>query len=92
MDGVTAVVDSGVAPFDLYDEFDAKTGKSSMSRTTGFPSAIMARLLAVGRVKRPGVLALDQLADDTDLVNHVLGELATRGVTITETVTELRMP
>jgi len=75
--------------YDLYDEFDPATGMSSMSRTTGFPPAILARKLAAGDINRPGVFAPEGLAGHESLVTHLREELAVRGVTITETVTDL---
>ncbi len=75
--------------YDLYDEFDETTKLSSMSRTTGFPAAIVARLLAEKRIDCPGVYAPEMLAEDADIVRIIREELANRGVTITETVIEL---
>jgi saccharopine dehydrogenase-like NADP-dependent oxidoreductase len=74
--------------YDLYDEFDEATHMSSMSRTTGFPPAILARKLASGELEKPGVFAPEGLADDEALVAHLREELAHRGVEIKERVTE----
>lgn len=74
--------------YDLYDEFDEATGMSSMSRTTGFPPAILARKLASGELQKPGVFAPEGLADDESIVTHVREELSRRGVEIEERVTE----
>lgn len=74
--------------YDLYDEFDEATGMSSMSRTTGFPPAILARKLASGELTKPGVFAPEGLADDEAIVTHVREELSRRGVEIEERVTE----
>ena len=41
--------------YDLYDEYDSKTGTSSMARTTGFPAVILARMVARGEFREPGV-------------------------------------
>lgn len=75
--------------YDLYDEFDEATKLSSMSRTTGFPAAIVVRRLAEKHIDCPGVFAPEKLAEDADIVATIREELALRGVTITETVTEL---
>lgn len=75
--------------YDLYDEFDETSGLSSMSRTTGFPAAIVARLLAHRRIDCPGVHAPEVLGDDADIVKTMRDELCARGVTITETVVAL---
>lgn len=74
--------------YDLYDEFDEATGTSSMSRTTGFPPAILARKLASGELQKPGVFAPEGLADDESIVTHVREELSRRGVEIEERVTQ----
>jgi lysine 6-dehydrogenase len=66
--------------WDLYDEYDPQTRYTSMSRTTGFPCAIFARLLASGELKRPGVLPPELLAGDERLFATMLEELKQRGV------------
>lgn len=69
--------------WDLLDFYDADTEATSMARTTAFPCAIMARLIAGGAVKRKGVAAPESLGDDGELVAQVLDELARRGVRYT---------
>lgn len=68
--------------YDLYDETDPVTGTSSMARTTGFPCAIVARLLATGELRRPGVHPPERLAVLAGLYDHIVGELARRSVHI----------
>jgi saccharopine dehydrogenase-like NADP-dependent oxidoreductase len=68
--------------WDLLDWTDRATGATSMARTSGFPAAIVARLLAAGRVTETGVLPPELLARDTELATTILDELASRGVTI----------
>lgn len=78
---------SGVAiirQFDLLDETDATTGQSSMARTTGFPAAIMARMLARGEFNEPGVFAPEQVAVKGDIMPRMLAELAKRRVVVEE--------
>jgi saccharopine dehydrogenase-like NADP-dependent oxidoreductase len=69
--------------YDLYDEYDPKTGQSSMARTTGFPCAIVARMLAHGEITQKGVLAPEMLGK-TGMLDLMVSELASRGVMITE--------
>lgn len=69
--------------WDLLDHFDRATASTSMSRTTAFPCAVIARALASGRLNRPGVLAPETLAAEPGLVELVLAELARRGVRYT---------
>jgi saccharopine dehydrogenase-like NADP-dependent oxidoreductase len=68
--------------WDLYDEADPKSGYHSMARTTGFPCAIVARMLARGELKRPGVQPPERLADDDRFFERMMEELRARGVTI----------
>lgn len=66
--------------WDLYDEHDPQTDTLSMARTTAFPCAIIARMLARGAISATGVLTPEQLADDESLVTALLNELEQRGV------------
>ncbi len=68
--------------FRLYDEYDRSTGTSSMARTTGFPATILARLLAFGEFRKPGVLPLELVAQDGGVVDHMFAQLDVRGVSI----------
>ncbi len=42
--------------YQLIDQFDPKTGLTSMARTTGFSAVVIARMIADGRIKDKGVL------------------------------------
>jgi saccharopine dehydrogenase-like NADP-dependent oxidoreductase len=66
--------------WDLVDSFDPKTGLRSMSRTTAFPATQMARLLASGRFRRPGVHAPETVGAEPGLLDAVLKGLEERGV------------
>ncbi len=72
--------------WDLYDRNDPFTGMSSMARTTGFPAAIMARMLARGEVQGAGIIPPEHIARDTRLFNGIMAGLKARNVTIRETV------
>ncbi len=72
--------------WDLYDEADPKTGYHSMARTTGFPCAIVARMLARRELARPGVQPPERLANDDRFFERMMEELRARGVTIALTV------
>ena len=72
--------------WDLYDEADPSTGYHSMARTTGFPCAIVARLLASGDLKRPGVQPPERLAGDDRCFEGIMEGLRARGVTVTKAV------
>ncbi|MBI4718115.1 MAG: saccharopine dehydrogenase NADP-binding domain-containing protein [Planctomycetes bacterium] len=72
--------------YDLYDETDRASGVSSMARTTGFPCAIVARLIARGELREPGVLPPERLARHAGVFDHMVRELAARGVHLTHCV------
>lgn len=64
----------------LHDELDAATGFPSMSRTTGFPAAAVARLVADGTISAPGVHAPEMLAGMEGVMDRVLSDMRARGV------------
>jgi saccharopine dehydrogenase-like NADP-dependent oxidoreductase len=68
--------------WDLLDYFDPESGLRSMSRVTAFPAAIVARLVAGGRFRRPGVHAPEVLGATPGLLDAVLSELRARGVEV----------
>jgi saccharopine dehydrogenase-like NADP-dependent oxidoreductase len=68
--------------WDLYDTTDPASRATSMARTTGFPCAIVARLLAEGSFKRPGVHPPEVLGKDEELTGRILTELKRRGVSV----------
>ncbi|HLA78042.1 MAG TPA: saccharopine dehydrogenase C-terminal domain-containing protein [Vicinamibacteria bacterium] len=68
--------------WDLLDRYHAESGLRSMSRTTAFPAVIVARLLAQGRFRRPGVHPPEILGAEPGLADAVLGELLARGVAV----------
>lgn len=72
--------------WDLLDYYDPITNATSMARTTAFPCAIMARLIARGELSRPGVAPPELLGHDEELVERVLAELLARGVQYETTI------
>jgi saccharopine dehydrogenase-like NADP-dependent oxidoreductase len=71
--------------WDMLDHMNPETFDTSMSRTTAFPCAIAARLLAEGKIEHTGVLPLELLASG-GLVEHMFREHAARGVTYSEKI------
>jgi lysine 6-dehydrogenase len=67
---------------DILDFHDERTGFTAMERTTGFPAAMVAELMARGKVT-PGVRPLESKALDHEWLVHGLAE---RGIQVTETV------
>lgn len=66
--------------WELFDRYDAATELTSMSRTTGFPATIVARMVLDGRIDEPGVHPPELLGKRPGVLDHVLAELAVRGV------------
>ncbi len=75
--------------WDLLDYYDRQRNTTSMSRTTAFPCAIVARMIASGQIKQRGVIPPEQLACQPDLVANVLAELSRRGVMFEQTFEKL---
>ena len=70
----------------LVDDLDSETGFTSMSRTTGFPAAAMARMILDGTLKRRGLFAPEQIAGEKGLLERMLKEMKARGVHYEATV------
>ncbi len=68
--------------YDLYDEYDPAKDMTSMARTTAFPCAIVARLLADGSLAMPGVQPPEVLGQEPEVLSRVTAALAERGVMI----------
>jgi lysine 6-dehydrogenase len=72
--------------YDLLDRTDPTTGWTSMARTTGFPCAIMARMLVDGTYAEPGVKPPELFAANDAVYDRMLAELDRRGVGLRETM------
>jgi saccharopine dehydrogenase-like NADP-dependent oxidoreductase len=68
--------------WDLLDRYDPGTRLRSMSRTTAFPAAAVARRLARGELRRPGVHPPETLGREAGFLEGVLEDLRVRGVRI----------
>ncbi|HYT31649.1 MAG TPA: saccharopine dehydrogenase C-terminal domain-containing protein [Thermoanaerobaculia bacterium] len=75
--------------FEILDRTDQSTGTTSMARTTGYPCAIVAGMLARGEYRQPGVVAPEMLARDAATAAHFLEGLKARGISWTETEEEV---
>ena len=72
--------------WEMVDTYDRATGTSSMARTTAFPCAAVARLIAAGTLARPGVIAPERIGQEPGLLPRVLEALERRGVRVQERV------
>ena len=66
--------------YDLCDKFDREHGVSSMARTTGYPCAAVARLIARGTYARPGIVPPEFIGADPLCYAAVMRDLEQRGV------------
>jgi len=78
--------------WELFDQYDAESKCSSMSRTTAFPATIVAREILAGRIVGPGVLPPETLGRMSSFVETLLSELQGRGVRIEASETVLSEP
>ncbi len=75
--------------YDLLDYYDKKEKATSMSRTTGFPCAIMARLVAQGEFQYPGVCPPEYIGREYKVYQKVMDELEKRNVFYKENIVEI---
>ncbi len=66
--------------FELLDSTHRPTGTTSMARTTAFPCAVLARMLARGDYRDPGVRPLEMLAANREAAARFELGLAARGI------------
>lgn len=66
--------------WEMLDRFDRESATTSMARTTGFPCAIVGRMLARGEIDQTGVIPPDRLGRDARLFETIRSELDRRGV------------
>ena len=77
---VTAEGGGKTAGYQLVDRKDHATGHSAMARTTGYPTAVIAWLMATGKIEKRGVLPGERCVP----VDLLVEELRRRGVAIEE--------
>ncbi|GAB4112122.1 MAG: saccharopine dehydrogenase family protein [Candidatus Caldatribacteriota bacterium] len=75
--------------YDLLDYYDKKEKATSMSRTTGFPCAIMARLVARGEYSVKGICPPEIIGKNHQIFFKVLKELEKRKVIFKEKIVEI---
>jgi len=66
--------------YDLYDEFDAATQTSSMSRTTGYTCTAALHMLMAGLFKSKGVFPPELVGNNESCFRFILDYLAQRGI------------
>jgi lysine 6-dehydrogenase len=68
--------------YHVLDRFDARTGVSSMARTTGYTATTLARLVLDGHHTEPGIAPPEHVAAGDGVLDRVLGALRDRGIRI----------
>lgn len=71
----------------LFDEYDATTKTSSMSRTTGYTCTAAINLLAEKLFTRKGVFPPEMLGKEKDCFDYILNYLSERNITYHKTIT-----
>ena len=66
----------------MLDRYDAERQRTSMARTTAFPCAIVARLVAGADYRRPGVSPPEFLGRDPILFGRICEQLEQRSVSL----------
>lgn len=64
----------------IIDYMDEEAGNLSMARTTGYPCAIVARLMAQGKIDSPGIIPPEILGKNKDIYDEVMNGLKQRGL------------
>ena len=75
--------------YDLLDYYDKKEKATSMSRTTGFPCAIMARLVAQKEFQYPGICPPEYIGREHQAYKKVMKELEKRNILYKESIVEI---
>jgi saccharopine dehydrogenase-like NADP-dependent oxidoreductase len=78
----------GSITFRMLDKFDEKKEISSMSRTTGYPIAILSLLVAKKEIEKKGVIPLEILGQDQRISSIILKELEARSIRIQEQISK----
>jgi saccharopine dehydrogenase-like NADP-dependent oxidoreductase len=79
--------ESGAVTYRMLDRYDEKNGISSMSRTTGYPIAVLSLLVARREIAQKGVVPLEVLGMDSKISKLILEELQRRSIQIDEKIT-----
>lgn len=68
--------------YSLLDRYDEKQGVTAMARTTGYPTSIVAQMIAHNMIEEKGVVPLEKLGDKEEIFNHIMEELKRRRIEI----------
>jgi lysine 6-dehydrogenase len=74
--------------FRVLDRYDHEGKVSAMARTTGYTAAIVAGMLAEGKIGEKGVLPPEKLGMDQGFTQNLLSELRKRSIVVEESETD----
>ncbi len=66
--------------YDVFDEYDAATGISSMARTTGYACSAAVNLVLTGKYREPGVSPPEHLGRQAACFDYIMEYLRQRGI------------
>ncbi|MBE9492207.1 MAG: saccharopine dehydrogenase NADP-binding domain-containing protein, partial [Bacteroidetes bacterium] len=72
--------------YDLYDEYDHKTGIHSMARTTGYAATMAVRMILEGLYKNKGINPPEFIGRHPECVKYMLEGLKAKGVVYKEII------
>lgn len=75
--------------YDPLDYYNKEEKATSMSRTTGFPCAIVARLIVKGKYAVKGISPPEYLGKEHEVYHKILKELAKRNIIYRKNIIEI---
>ncbi|HVO74658.1 MAG TPA: saccharopine dehydrogenase C-terminal domain-containing protein, partial [Ignavibacteriaceae bacterium] len=66
--------------YELFDQYDEKTGATSMARTTGYTCTGAAKLILDGKFGRKGICPPEYIGADGKLFDQIINHLASRNI------------
>jgi saccharopine dehydrogenase-like NADP-dependent oxidoreductase len=76
--------------YDLMDRYDAKTGTTSMARTTGYSATVAARMLAAEVFNKKGVYPPEYFGMDEKAYKFMIAGMKARNINYTEIIEEIK--
>jgi len=76
--------------YDLLDRYDAKTGTTSMARTTGYSATVAARMLAAGIFNRKGICPPEYFGMEEKAYKFMIDGMKARNINYAEKIEELK--
>jgi len=75
--------------YDLLDRYDAKTGTTSMARTTGYSATVAARMLEAGIFSRKGICPPEYFGMEEKAYKFMIDGMKARNINYAEKIEEL---